>query len=1521
MAELPRAAVSADVSALSLQVLEAFKHSASGAGHSRDTVRNGVLSARLSDELDRFQLWAGNLGACHASGDSRSLTHRLRNAPELQRRALSLLNELIDLLASAPPLDGPHHTAERDARADLLEDEGLLLDMADLGTSQECQESWLVASVADTITRLFKLSHLLAKFTSTDRFTKAESAKLPQLDPRHDVARMHDKFATCQAPGWLLNRLGQANTKRRQALLYCREHRDKIAGPPKQTRHFSGLLEPGHDAGLAQQALSEYTAEMKTQISHLSAVQTTASTLKPIESIPVDDGFDDSRSFSTVATSVAGTDSQYTLRVPRLEDLGSIGEHFQCPLCCTIQRFNGQLSWRRHVFADIRPYICTFAECGMLLFDSKHAWTSHEMDHHRRHWICEVCNSHRSDDDNDFAVHLRTKHKGQFTGSQIQILMRTSSRTTDFYSALDCQFCEWEKTLRPLNTHVPQNEAIRVTSHHFMKHLATHLEQIALFALPRLPSDDAEDNSADAAMGASADTGQAAGRSMSIDDMESDADGHPVSHYPVDSEEHSANGTHGTCYCGQSSYGEMVSCGNGSCLRTQFHLACIELDQVPARGETWFCSACRGASSTMLHEPRGLTDTHLRALVEHDPSKIAGAHDTTRWIERQGSLDVPSPKQPDVQVDVRDGGVTPPVITDIPSGVAHFPSWRDNRSGQYYCAVKECKDSGNAFPNESSLRKHQRWHVPQEQYPYVCSAGDCGERFLFPAYLAWHQENKHRAGGLPYYCQECGQESRRYDELVGPGRHMDQLHPGARKPTKEVARRKPVTSSSASSLKSNMLPSQLHHTATDRSPVRQEQWPTETGGQFVEDLNAPMLAQLQEQGTSIPSLPDLAKPVPPTPRVGTTLPTSYSDGKSTYRGPGLPSIAQFTAELDAQRLQGTAEDTFPAFDQVSRYQSAPTQKIPRNEDPKSIGSVYPNNSLDMMRFESYHKNYFMWSPTPPGLGANPDPIASSVGVVTGLTINPLDGSARHMTTSAFRPESLPTTGTYPLSFHSDEQRFMEAAFPKVLCGLCDEHPDGFHGTMDLKQHVEGAHPVKGKVWICTQPRLSVPSAHAPERALDTCKQCKEQKGYQVSYNAAAHLRRVHFVPPKRGRRSRGEESERRAGKSDWPSIEWLEENGWLRVIDFQGVLEGDQQSENNQSEHWSASDKDDTVEAPVLTVDTPGSSHMADIAVPRPTPLARVPSFVRQDLIASPQAESETEIADPSQAPLAFDMGLYSPAEPPRAPLQQCPIATCGRYVKHLAGHMTTHHSKRPEKCPVPSCEYHDRGFARKYDRDRHARTHYNGTISCGFCPGAGTTAETSFSRADVFKRHLTAVHHAEQAPPDARRKAKNSQPANTPAEGREGSNSCTICDMVFTAAQDLMDHLDECVLQAVTRQTQERPQQHHLDPQQPGMSQESSGKDNATTSTPSESPAVAPRHHDPTSPLLARSHEEPYVCQTCQSRFQRLHDLKRHVKLHTGKKAHRCDKCGRQFARGVALARHNEGPGGCAGQAGPPQY
>ncbi|OLY84334.1 Zinc finger and BTB domain-containing protein 7C [Smittium mucronatum] len=49
-----------------------------------------------------------------------------------------------------------------------------------------------------------------------------------------------------------------------------------------------------------------------------------------------------------------------------------------------------------------------------------------------------------------------------------------------------------------------------------------------------------------------------------------------------------------------------------------------------------------------------------------------------------------------------------------------------------------------------------------------------------------------------------------------------------------------------------------------------------------------------------------------------------------------------------------------------------------------------------------------------------------------------------------------------------------------------------------------------------------------------------------------------------------------------------------------------------------------------------------------------------------------------------------------------------------------------------------------------------------------------------------------------------------------------------------------------------------------------------------------------------------PYKCSTCSQSFSRNHDLKRHVKIHTGVKPYKCKKCGKKFGRSDALKRHS---------------
>jgi hypothetical protein len=145
-----------------------------------------------------------------------------------------------------------------------------------------------------------------------------------------------------------------------------------------------------------------------------------------------------------------------------------------------------------------------------------------------------------------------------------------------------------------------------------------------------------------------------------------------------------------------------------------------------------------------------------------------------------------------------------------------------------------------------------------------------------------------------------------------------------------------------------------------------------------------------------------------------------------------------------------------------------------------------------------------------------------------------------------------------------------------------------------------------------------------------------------------------------------------------------------------------------------------------------------------------------------------------------------------------CPIPECGRVFKDLKAHMLTHQTERPEKCPIQTCDYHVKGFARKYDKNRHTLTHYKGTMVCGFCPGSGSAAEKSFNRADVFKRHLTSVHGVEQTAPNSRRKSPISGKKQMSAGQNTSTGTCSTCSITFANAQEFYEHLDDCVLRVV---------------------------------------------------------------------------------------------------------------------------
>jgi hypothetical protein len=126
---------------------------------------------------------------------------------------------------------------------------------------------------------------------------------------------------------------------------------------------------------------------------------------------------------------------------------------------------------------------------------------------------------------------------------------------------------------------------------------------------------------------------------------------------------------------------------------------------------------------------------------------------------------------------------------------------------------------------------------------------------------------------------------------------------------------------------------------------------------------------------------------------------------------------------------------------------------------------------------------------------------------------------------------------------------------------------------------------------------------------------------------------------------------------------------------------------------------------------------------------------------------------------------------------------------------MFTYQTQRPEQCPIPTCEYQKKGFARRHDKSRHALTYYNRITICEFYP---ESMREPFHRADIFKRYLVSNHGVEETP-IARERARTRIKHATRVVCST-SHKCSACGVTLYGARDFYGHVDSCILRFVQR-------------------------------------------------------------------------------------------------------------------------
>ena len=213
-----------------------------------------------------------------------------------------------------------------------------------------CELEQLLLAISEAITSLHKLSILIRKPTPRDRYAKA--AALVPLDVAYDISHVYQRFPRLRSLPWLAEKLGTANTRRRELLRYRERHHTKLAcnvGPTEiDTEGWQRALPPGNsNVDISKSltvpvSLAEHSNPVK--LSQLSSTEATG--FLPSHEGHLELEFDTAKSETSYVTSVADNTTKGNRRIPEAPKESAVGSPFECPYCYTIQVVRNLSQWK-----------------------------------------------------------------------------------------------------------------------------------------------------------------------------------------------------------------------------------------------------------------------------------------------------------------------------------------------------------------------------------------------------------------------------------------------------------------------------------------------------------------------------------------------------------------------------------------------------------------------------------------------------------------------------------------------------------------------------------------------------------------------------------------------------------------------------------------------------------------------------------------------------------------------------------------------------------------------------------------------------------------------------------------------------------------------------------------------------------------------------------------------------------------------------------------------------------------------
>ena len=150
------------------------------------------------------------------------------------------------------------------------------------------------------------------------------------------------------------------------------------------------------------------------------------------------------------------------------------------------------------MLTDLTPYVCTFEQCAKAdaMFESRSEWYTHELQFHRREWVCGEQGHKVHSSRSSFESHLRQYHHNGLSEAQLPTYVKSCERPSRA-ETIQCPLCTedtlivGDETQEPTIRRGPKYVLARI----FKRHLGRHLERLGLFAISSTEEEAEEEGS------------------------------------------------------------------------------------------------------------------------------------------------------------------------------------------------------------------------------------------------------------------------------------------------------------------------------------------------------------------------------------------------------------------------------------------------------------------------------------------------------------------------------------------------------------------------------------------------------------------------------------------------------------------------------------------------------------------------------------------------------------------------------------------------------------------------------------------------------------------------------------------------------------------------------------------------------------------------------------------------------------------------------------------------------------------